>query len=171
LGSVSNKYIVGIDLGTTNSAVTFIDLEAEKQKGKNKRPRIQIFKVPQLTGDGEVTALSVLPSFLYIPGTYDISKESIDLPWLTEEDNFAGFFAREQGSRVPSRLVSSAKSWLCHENVDRYAKILPWGSEGDIPKVSPVHATATYLNHIRKAWNSSKGDAEEHYLENQIVNT
>ncbi len=157
------NYIIGIDLGTTNCAVSYTDLRTEGEK------QIRLFKVPQLTGAGEWTARTVLPSFLYIPGDYDIAKDAISVPWKTENDNFAGVFARDQGAKVPARLVSSAKSWLCHSNVDRRARILPWGSGEEVFKVSPVSATAAYLKHIRNAWNSSRDDDEDLYLENQAV--
>ncbi|MCP4108817.1 MAG: hsp70 family protein [Desulfobacteraceae bacterium] len=160
------RYIIGIDLGTTNSAVSFVDLQAEYS---DRSKSIKIFKVPQLTGAGEFSGLPVLPSFLYIPGTYDISKEAVSIPWQTDEDNFVGAFARDHGAKVPARLVSSAKSWLCHSNADRRAKILPWGSGDEVYKVSPVQATASYLKHIRKAWNSTKGDDADQYLENQVI--
>ena len=158
-------YIIGIDLGTTNSAVAYVDVTGDLSKNKG----IRLFKVPQLTGAGEVSAQPVLPSFCYIPGKYDISKELIALPWQTEAPHFVGQFARDHGSKIPSRLVASAKSWLCHSNADRRAKILPWGSGEDVLKISPVQATAAYLNHIRMSWNSSKGDEDELYLENQLV--
>ena len=155
-------YIIGIDLGTTNSAVSYVDLQTGEKE-------IKIFEIPQLTAAGEFSQLPVLPSFLYIPGTYDISKNAISIPWKTEDDNFPGAFARDHGAKVPARLVSSAKSWLCHANVDRRARILPWGSEDEVFKVSPVQATATYLRHIRNAWNSTKGDDADQYLENQVI--
>ncbi|MCP3926863.1 MAG: hsp70 family protein [Desulfobacterales bacterium] len=155
------KYIIGIDLGTTNSAISYVDLEGKKQ--------IQKFNIDQLTGEGEVSKLPILPSFLYIPGEYEITKESLKLPWKTESDNFTGSFAMEQGSRVPARLISSAKSWLCNDSVDRKSRILPWGSGDDVFKESPVYATSQYLKHIKNAWNHHKGDNEDLYLENQNV--
>ena len=159
------KFIIGIDLGTTNSAVSFVDLSETSEKNRG----VKLFKVPQLTGAGEVSALNVLPSFCYIPGKYDISEEAIRLPWLREDNNFVGTFARDHGAKIPARLVSSAKSWLCHSNVDRHAKILPWGSGEDVFKISPVQATAAYLKHIRMAWNSFRGEDDELFLENQTV--
>ena len=150
------RFIVGIDLGTTNCAVSYVDLLEKGAPGK----RIRIFKVPQMTGPGEVNRLPVLPSFLYIPGEFDISREAIVELWDNSETNFSGAFARDHGARVPARLVSSAKSWLCHANVDRRARILPWGADKEIPKVSPVAATASYLKHIRLAWNNSWGQDE-----------
>ncbi|MFO7963541.1 MAG: Hsp70 family protein [Desulfobacterales bacterium] len=158
------RYIVGIDLGTTNSAVSFVDL-ANAEEGREK---VEIFHIPQLTGKSEIGRLNVLPSFYYIPGTYDIAEAAIRLPWPTRSNNFAGLYAREQGANVPSRLVSSAKSWLCHRGVDRKARILPWGADDDVKKVSPVEAGAAYLEHIRKAWNSYQED-EDGFLENQEV--
>lgn len=167
------QYIIGIDLGTTNSAVSYIDLAVlkdVKSSGKRdieKKNCIKVFSVPQITGHGEFTKSPVLPSFLYIPGEYDISKEGLKHPWKKREDLFAGSFARDHGSKIPSRLVSSAKSWLCNLNADRKAKILPWGSEG-FEKVSPVTATSEYLLHIKNAWNHFVKD-EDKFLENQFV--
>jgi len=167
------QYVIGIDLGTTNSAVSYVDvflLKETMEKGGNvsdKNNLIKVFNVPQLTGQGEFTKIPVLPSFLYIPGAYDISKEVLKHPWKKREDMFAGTFARDHGSKIPSRLVSSAKSWLCNPQADRNAKILPWGSEG-VERVSPVAATAEYLTHIRSAWNHFVKD-EDQFLENQFV--
>ncbi|WP_051012454.1 Hsp70 family protein [Desulfobacula toluolica] len=163
------RYIIGIDLGTTNTAVSYVDLEEGGGRGKSYAKGIRIFKVPQLTGAGEVNRLSVLPSFLYIPGEYDISENSVFQPWNPTQKNFAGAFARDHGSKVPSRLVSSAKSWLCHDKADRRAKILPWGARTDMGKVSPVDATCAYLEHIKKTWNAGRGNNEDLYLENQFV--
>jgi molecular chaperone DnaK (HSP70) len=157
------RYVIGIDLGTTNSAVSYADLQADKDASD-----IKIFNVPQLTGSGEFSRLPVLPSFLYIPGEYDIAKSAISIPWKTESDNFSGAFARDHGSKVPARLVSSAKSWLCHSAVDRHARILPWGAGDEVYKVSPVEAVGEYLKHIRKAWNFYQ-EEEDLFLENQIV--
>ena len=156
------RYVIGIDLGTTNCAVSCVDLSRD-----NKKDSVRLFSVPQLTGEGEFTAVDVLPSFLYIPGEYDISKEAIQHPWRKEKDRFAGVFARDHGARIPARLVSSAKSWLCHAGADREARILPFGSQIE-DKVSPVQATAEYLKHVKKAWNHRVKD-EDLFLENQFV--
>ncbi len=168
------QYVIGIDLGTTNSAVSYVDVSALKQSLEQSREApdkdkvIKVFNVPQLTGHGEFTKIPVLPSFLYIPGDYDISKEVLRHPWKKREDLFAGSFARDHGSKIPSRLVSSAKSWLCNSLADRKAKILPWGAAEGVEKVSPVTATAEYLGHIRSAWNHFVKD-EDKFLENQFV--
>lgn len=167
---MEHRYVVGIDLGTTNCAVSYVDLQVEgRSEGQAKKPKIRSFKIPQLTGPGEVTRVPMLPSFLYLTGDYEITKDAVALPWPTSDDYVSGVFAREHGSKVPSRLVSSAKSWLCHGRVDRRAKILPWGSPESIGKVSPVHATAAYLTHIRQAWHHAHGGDPELVLENQLV--
>jgi len=169
------QYIIGIDLGTTNCAVSYVDVAGLKeaaardldQKFPDKRQWIKPFSIPQLTGLGEFTKIPVLPSFLYIPGEYDISKDVLKHPWKKRQDMFVGAFARDHGSKIPARLVSSAKSWLCNPAVDRTARILPWGSEG-VEKISPVDATAQYLSHIRSAWNHFVKD-EDKFIENQFV--
>jgi molecular chaperone DnaK (HSP70) len=168
--SVDKRFVVGIDLGTTNCAVAYADLEG----GKENAADIRLFKIPQLTGAGEVSRLPVLPSFLYLPGIYDLSAESLQLPWsgaMSDSDRpqVVGAFARDHGAKIPSRLVSSAKSWLCHPHVDRRARILPWGSDSDVYGVSPVQATAAYLAHIRSAWNNFRGDDPDQYLEHQLI--
>ncbi len=160
----SFRYIIGIDLGTTNSAVAYIDFGKES-------PDISIFRIPQLVAPGEVSARPLLPSFLYLPGGYELPLDNIRLPWNDSIDYVVGEFAREQGSLVPDRLVSSAKSWLCHAKVDRTAPILPWGtSDSDIKKVSPVEASARYLEHIRQAWNYYIAHGrDEHLFEEQLI--
>ena len=160
------NYIVGIDLGTTNSAIAYIDLTTGEQENR----KIQFLNIPQLKAPGEIGTLSVLPSFLYIPGPHDLPEGSISLPWDKTRKYAVGEFAREQGFIVPGRLVSSAKSWLCHGGVDRTSNILPWGKDNDVAKVSPVEASARYLLHIREAWNEIIAHGREGYvLEEQLV--
>ncbi len=164
MNKIIRPYIVGIDLGTTNCAVSFVN------RSKNPESRkTELFHVPQLSGAGELTTNPVLPSFLYLPGDYEISKDALKLPWATQEDDFSGIYARELGAKIPSRLISSAKSWLCHSNVDRLAPILPWGASQAIQKKSPVDASSAYLNHIKKAWNHIRKDEPELFLENQFI--
>ncbi len=162
--TIENPYIIGIDLGTTNSAVSFVDLSSDERK-----EHIEIFQVPQVSGPGEISQLKILPSFLYIPGEHEIDKSSVSLPWDSVGKGVVGSFARDQGSKVPDRLVSSAKSWLCHGKVDRQASILPWGAGEDVAKVSPVEATSAYLSMIKEAWNNSKKGDEDLYLEHQKI--
>ncbi len=165
-----SRFVVGIDLGTTNNSVAYVKLG----NVESDRPAIQKFPVHQLTGPGEFAPHSVLPSFLYIPGEYDIADQDMAAPWTIDQRsqddrNFVGTFARDHGGKVPARLVSSAKSWLCNKSVDTRARILPWGAGEEVFKVSPVQASASYLKHIRKAWNVAMQDEEESYLENQMV--
>ncbi len=157
------RYVIGIDLGTTNSAVAYVDL-----KRPSPRP-ISFLEIPQLVAPGEMAGRSVLPSFLYLPGEYELPPESTGVPWDPQRDYVVGEFAREQGALVPGRLVSSAKSWLCHGAVDRTAPILPWGAGEGLPRVSPVEASARYLEHMRQAWNHSLGKEEGCRLEEQTV--
>lgn len=162
----SYRYIVGIDLGTTNSAVAYVDLGKKDQQHR----RIQFLEIPQLIAPGEVGRRPILPSFLYLPGPYELPQESIELPWAPKRDYAVGEFAREQGALVPGRLVSSAKSWLCHAGVDRTRAILPWGAGADVHKISPVEASARYLQHIRESWNEIKALGRDgHRLEQQLI--
>ncbi|MCD6293451.1 MAG: molecular chaperone DnaK, partial [Deltaproteobacteria bacterium] len=117
------KYIIGIDLGTTNSAVTYIDLALNRERSS---PIIHHFEIPQITGSGETSKAKVLPSFLYLPGLHEFPVDALALPWdRANKAGFVGILAREQGAKSPTRMISSAKSWLCHEKVDRHAPILP----------------------------------------------
>jgi len=163
----SFRFVIGIDLGTTNSAVAFVDLADERRQ-------IKIFKIPQVVSLGEIAERSLLPSFLYLPGSYEVPLDQLRLPWKQNVRDVVGEFAREQGALVPERLVSSAKSWLCHARVDRKAPILPWGVSGDdVRKVSPVEASAKYLEHIRESWNYvvARDDDELRFEEQLIVLT
>ena len=162
---LSYRYIVGIDLGTTNSAVAYVD-----RADKGDPRRIRFLDIPQLVESGQVSQRPVLPSFLYLPGTYELPEGSTKLPWDARRPYAVGEFAREQGALVPGRMVSSAKSWLCHGGVDRTAPILPWGAGGDVEKASPVDAGAMYLRHIREAWNDVVARGREGYLlEEQFI--
>jgi molecular chaperone DnaK (HSP70) len=141
------RYLVGIDLGTTNTACAYVDT----QRGRT----IHVFEIPQLVAAGRVEARPTLPSFVYLAGEHDVPPGSLDLPWASGRDFCVGTFAREQGARVPGRLVASAKSWLCHGGVDRTAKILPWGAGDEVAKISPVDASARVLGHLREAWDAT----------------
>ncbi len=162
------RYIIGIDLGTTNSALAYVDLSAKEESSGNRT--IRFLEIPQLVSPGEVARKPVLPSFLYLPGPYELSPGSTALPWDDARSYAVGEFAREQGALVPGHLVSSAKSWLCHGGVDRTAPILPWGAKDEVQKVSPVDAGARYLQHAREAWNEQMSDGREVCrLEEQLV--
>src|SRR5205823_9495816 len=130
LGMARARSIVGIDLGTTNCAVAYVDTRGRDQPAADIRP----FDVPQLVAPGETAPRAMLPSFLYLPGPHELPPGSGRLPWAEASDRIVGEYARSQGAKVPSRLVSSAKSWLCHAGIDREADILPWGSPPEIKK-------------------------------------
>jgi len=145
---VASKYIVGIDLGTTNSVLAYID-----QTVAEDQQHVELHAVPQLVNPGEVDEPWSLPSFLYIPGELDFPQGSLALPWESAPEYVIGELARKRGAESPTRLVSSAKSWLSHAAVNRSAPILPWGAPEEVPKVSPVEASARYLEYLRHAWN------------------
>ncbi len=112
----------------------------------------------------------MLPSFCYLPAAKEFPAGAFDLPWKAPTDRVTGVFAREHGAKVTGRLVSSAKSWLSHSGVDRRAAILPWTAVEDVQRISPVTASAAYLEHLRDAWNARiPGKTTADRLENQEV--
>jgi molecular chaperone DnaK (HSP70) len=157
---VSARYTVGIDLGTSNTVVAYAALDGSDAGGSAS---IQLLLIPQLVGPGEVAAQALLPSVRYHPATDELQATDLQLRWpATDVGAFTaviGRYARELGMQVPGRLVASAKSWLSHPGVDRTAAILPWGAPDDVPKVSPVEASASYLAHVHAAWNAQFPDA------------
>src|SRR5271165_3974167 len=146
----SSRYLIGVDLGTTNSVVAYIDMQDVPVEGSSG---IHVFEVPQLVGPGELRPLPHLPSFLYLPTEAEIASGTLALPWEERPSSIAGVMAREQGALLPGRQVASAKSWLCQSAVDRTADILPVEAEPSAPMVSPIEASARYLMHLRNAWN------------------
>jgi molecular chaperone DnaK (HSP70) len=146
------KYIVGIDLGTSNCAVAFTD------PSNGPGAKVFDFPVPQLVRPGEVTPRPLLPSFAYLPVAGEFPAGALGLPW-GEPPQVIGELARWQGSRVPGRVITSAKSWLCHSGVDRQAPILPWGAPPDVPRMSPVAAQSALLRHLKSAWDAAHPEA------------
>src|SRR5262245_35649656 len=160
------RYLVGIDLGTTNSALAYVDLT----RSRSAAPEIQTFPIPQLVAPGELKARPLLPSFLYLPGPHDLPTGSVALPWDAGRAYAVGEFARNHGAKVPGRLVTSAKSWLCHAGVDRSAALLPWSAPPDVPRISPVEASARYLQHMVESWKQQMAQVRpEDRLEKQAV--
>jgi len=161
------RYVVGIDLGTTHCVVAYAPIT------KDLKPDIRVFNIPQIIAPHEVKALPLLPSFLFLPGPHDVPSGSLRLPWDTsdvEPEYVVGEFARQRGAELPHRLISSAKSWLCHSGVDRTQPILPWGSPKDVKKLSPVDALSRLLTHIRNAWNYEIAkDDPQLFLEHQDI--
>jgi hypothetical protein len=147
---LSAKYIVGIDLGTTNSALARYDVAASDEES-----RIEVCSIPQLINPNEVAEQTLLPSFLYIPGELDFPNGSISLPWEAEPKFVVGELARKRGAESPNRLVASAKSWLSYAGVNRTSPILPWQAPAEVLKLSPVEASSQFLQHLSKAWEGS----------------
>ncbi len=147
------RYIVGIDLGTTHTVVASADTSVTLEEGE--APQIESFRVDQLVAPGEIAPRDMLPSVRYHPAAGQLGAGETVLPWSHEgegEPAVVGQLALELGAKVPGRLVASAKSWLSHDGVDRTADILPWGAPEEVPKVSPVEASASYLRHVSAAW-------------------
>ncbi|KJY93161.1 molecular chaperone DnaK [Vibrio neptunius] len=150
----SPRFLVGIDLGTTNTVVAYCEITDNLEQSE-----VSLFDIDQLIGPGEVVRKPLLPSFRYHPAVGQISPSDLTLPWENQpvsgdiSNVIVGEWARELGAKVEGRQVSSAKSWLSHQAVDRSSDILPWAGAQDVDKVSPVIASASYLNHIRQAWN------------------
>ncbi len=143
------RYSVGIDLGTTNSVVSFVDLE---QVDGEKAP-IEVLEIPQLTSPGVIGDKKQLPSFMYQAHEAELAPSDLVLPWDEEPNAVVGDLARQLGSKTPIRLVASAKSWLSHSGVDRRSAILPVQSPEEVKRVSPLEASIAYLRHMRDAWN------------------
>ncbi|MGF6676080.1 molecular chaperone DnaK (HSP70) [Paraburkholderia sp. WSM4174] len=149
------RYSVGIDLGTSNTVLAYAQAGSQQ---------IHVFEIEQLVSPGEVAARPLLPSVRYQPADGELSAADLQLPWSgaraasghgkdATQPVVVGRLARLLGAQVPGRLVASAKSWLSHASVDRVAPILPWGAPDDVRKISPLEASASYLAHVRAAWN------------------
>ncbi len=125
-----SRYVVGLDLGTTNSAMASVETTVTPWS-------IQTFVVPQVVAPGQIEARESLPSFHYQPAAGEFSPGALQLGWSsTEPTHMVGLFARDQGTLAPARLINSAKSWLCHPGVDRTAELLPWQGAADVDRLS-----------------------------------
>jgi len=145
--TVESRYIVGIDLGTTNTALAYLDLQ---QRFDDRR--IQVLQTPQVVRPGALESRPLLPSFLYLPAMNEFPPGSLALPWDEKRSYVAGEFARSRGKEVPGRLASSSKSWLCQAQVDCRSPLLPFGAPDDVKKLSPVEVSARILRHLGEAW-------------------
>lgn len=163
------RFSIGIDLGTTNTAVSYFDLTQTAARGRAQT----MLALPQVTAVGTVEEKNLLPSFLYLPNAQEFPADALALPWdkKTKAAKSAaasaasaapapvvGEFARAHGAKVPARLVSSAKSWLSHAGVDRQSAILPWQAPAEVARLSPVDASRAYLAHLRAAWDHQHPD-------------
>ena len=164
------RYIVGVDLGTTHTVVAYADTRAATNDGA--APPVLPFEIEQLVAPGEVKARPLLPSLRYHFAENELRAEDRALAWDEPSrgddvpPGVVGYLARALGNKTPARLIPSAKSWLSHAQVDRSARILPWGAPADVPKISPAAASATYLAHVRAAWNARFAN---HPIEKQEV--
>jgi molecular chaperone DnaK (HSP70) len=160
------RYIIGIDLGTTNCCCAYVDTADAKGT-------ISPFRIPQLTVAGYMEARATLPSFCYLSTSQEFPAGSLNLPWKQNPDFCVGHFAQIQGANVPTRLVQSAKSWLCHTAANRRDKILPMEVSEEGLRISPIEATARYLSHIKDAWNDTmgKGDPEAEFENQEVILT
>ncbi len=150
----THRYAVGIDLGTTHCVLSFVELG----EGDEARSH-QLMPVPQLTAPGSVEERAQLPSFMYQAHESELAESDLALPWDGRPEAIVGTLARELGGKTPVRLVSSAKSWLCHGGVDRHAAFLPLDSPDEVAKISPLDASFRYLDHLRQAWDFRYPDA------------
>lgn len=152
------RYAVGIDLGTTHCVMSFVDLERSDRDDVAH----EIVSIPQLTAPGSVEERSVLPSFIYMPHPDELVPQDLTLPWELRFPFVVGEFARNLGSRTPIRLITSAKSWLCHPGVDRRAPILPVESPEEVAQLSPLQASTHYIEYLRETWGHKYPDAPLH---------
>ena len=160
-----SRFLIGIDLGTTNSVVAYIDT----RDALDPDAAIRVFPIPQLAAPGEVRPFPALPSFLYFPTEEELSGGGVVATWNEQPPMITGVLAREQGALLPSRQVSSAKSWLSYAGVHRRAEILPAQAEPPQPMISPVEASTRFLMHLRDAWNNGIGTDAETRLEHQEI--
>jgi molecular chaperone DnaK (HSP70) len=139
------RYSLGIDLGTTNSAIAITDLETD---------RTETVEVTQILGPNRIGEKPTLPSALYLPHGDEFPGNALALPWHDGEKATAivGHFARDHGALVPDRLVTSAKSWLSNPHIDPKQKTLPWKSGDGVEKLSPFECSRRYLEHLREGF-------------------
>lgn len=159
------RYAVGIDLGTTHCVMAAVDLMSSECDA----PLEHIAGIPQLTAPGAVEERSALPSFLYLPHSDELPLQDRVLPWGEAPAFIVGELARTMGMRTPIRLVSSAKSWLCHPGIDRNAPLLPLEAPPEVARISPLQASIRYLDHLREAWDQQHSHTP--LVEQQVVLT
>lgn len=149
--AADSRFIIGIDLGTTQCALSYVDLEDKTLKVRN-------LDIVQMVSGGQIEELPTLPSVLYLCE----SERELNRPdWMGTDARIVGAYARELGFEIPGRFVHSSKSWLCHPRAERQAPILPWQSEVAEQKISPVDAAAEYLRYLMRLWNATVGSKDE----------
>ncbi len=162
--SSSARYVIGIDLGTTNSCLAYTEIESGLAP--------IVLAIPQVSAAGEVQSLPSLPSFVYLPSPGSVAAKSLDLPWAKNRDFCVGQYALQQGPLQPANVVASSKSWLCSTSAERLADILP-ADEDAQRRISPVKAASELLSHLAAAWESqvAKGDPELALAKQQLILT
>lgn len=143
------SYIIGIDLGTTNCTMAYTPILDDNIS----IPKIEQFPIPQVLQAGMQGVHPSLPSFIYYPLEEELSAKQAAVEWGGSREYSVGTFARDRGSELPARMIASAKSWLCHNGIDRREKLLPLDSEEVKSKISPLEACSEILRHLREAWN------------------
>ena len=147
LSNNAPRYSLGIDLGTTHCALAWVDLAA----CDGDQTVHGVLSVPQVTAPGTVESRDLLPSFLYLPHADELAAGDLSLPWGQEQGGSVGTMARQRGATTPIRLVSSAKSWLCHPGVDRRAAILPSDAPAEVARISPLVACTSMVRASRSS--------------------
>src|SRR6516165_3570376 len=143
LPPMNARFSLGIDLGTSNSAIAVADLESGETR---------IIKIAQVLGPNQLGEMPTLPSAIYIPHHEEFPEGSFPLPWNDAGERvIVGQFARDHGALVPDRLVTSAKSWLSNPHIDPKQRILPWRSDIAENKLSPLECSRRFLQHLREA--------------------
>jgi hypothetical protein len=163
------RYVIGIDLGTTNSVLAFTPLNLAGDGEQDGAAAIELLSIPQLVDAGLLESRTSLPSFMYLASEHEANTPALALPWSEQNDFVVGEWARRRSAEAPQRTVGAAKSWLGHSRVDRNQAILPWNAPEDVVKVSPVTASQRYLEHLIAAWQHAFPDAP--LREQQVVLT
>ncbi len=145
------KYVVGIDLGTTNCVLAYAALE-------NAQLQVEVLPIPQLVAASTIEPRDSLPSFVHL-APQGADDAAFKLPWAKKRRFAVGHFARSQAAEASDRTVAAAKSWLCHSHVDRRETILPWNASAKTDKISPVVASQRYLEHLVAAWKAAFPDS------------
>jgi len=149
---MTQRYAIGIDLGTTNCVLSYAPLDVDE-------PKIELLPIPQITAPATIESRDSLPSFLYLAPPHEADSGALALPWKEKNAAAVGEMARQQAAEAPERTVGAAKSWLCYAKVDRHQPILPWNAPADVDKVSPVTASQRYMEHLIAAWRDAFPDA------------
>lgn len=159
---MSAQFVIGIDLGTTNSVLAYSALN-------DAPPQVLLLPIPQLVAAHTIESRSMLPSFLYQCTKDESAARSYALPWNEDATFTVGHGARSLSAEFPDRTVGAAKSWLGHSKVDRHQPILPWNAPDDVTKISPVTASQRYMEHLVAAWDQAFPDAP--FAEQHVVLT